>query len=279
MAPPHHRHYHGAATLGTRGRRARARGPSSAGSTRAPGGRRPLPRPLGSSCPGGPGEPSPQLSGSALVRLHAGISQSPSPRAPEGAGEEGPVPRPCSPGQSGASAPLHAAEGHRHSEGSAPGPGKSAHAAQAAGPRPAEKGDFYLSSPSSPGTSKPWPPGFRAQRLRAARAGRAHGRGLGAGTPLHSGRRRGAGRLPGQVAVRRAAFPGGAGRRGLGVHLPLPTVAVPVTSLLGWKAGGQIQFSAKEDKTQLNTTEKGSGPLIGVARAYFPFGAALSLAE
>lgn len=117
-----------------------------------------------------------------------------------------------------------------------------------------------MSSPSSPGTSKPWPPGFRAQRLRAARAGRAHGRGLGAGTPLHSGRR-GAGRLPGQVAVRGAAFPGGAGRRGLGVHLPLPTVAVPVTSLLGWKAGGQIQFSAKEDKTQLNRTEKGSGPL------------------
>lgn len=34
-----------------------------------------------------------------------------------------------------------------------------------------------------------------------------------------------------------------------------------MTSLLGWKAGGQIQFSAKEDKTQLNRTEKGSGPL------------------
>lgn len=120
-----------------------------------------------------------------------------------------------------------------------------------------------MSSPSSPGTSKPWPPAFRAQRLKAVRAGQAHGPGLGAGTPLHSGRRR-AGRLPGQVAVHGPAFPGGAGRRGLGVHLPLPTVAVPVTSLLRWKASGQIQLSAKEDKTQPNTTEKGSRPLSSV---------------
>lgn len=66
MAPPHHRHYHGAATLGTRGRRARARGPSSAGSTRAPGGRRPLPRPLGSSCPGGQGSRAPSSLGRRL---------------------------------------------------------------------------------------------------------------------------------------------------------------------------------------------------------------------
>ena len=50
------------------------------------------------------------------------------------------------------------------------------------------------------------------------------------GPQLDSGCPR-AGRLPGQAAVRGAAFPGGAVWRGLGVHLPLPTVAAPVTGL------------------------------------------------
>lgn len=140
--------------------------------------------------PGDRGSQAPTLSGSAFVRLLGGISESLSPRAPEGAGDEGQVPRPCSTGRSGASAPLHAVKGHRHSdhsEDSVHGHGEPAHATQAAGTRHGEKGDFYLSFPSSPGTSKPWPPALRAQRLKSGWCVRAGARARAwAGAPAGS---------------------------------------------------------------------------------------------
>lgn len=110
----------------------------------------------------------------------------------------GPVLRPCSTRRAGERTHLHAALGHRHT-GRAPGgkrqlsqgpstcnPSGSGHGR--------EKRDFYLFSPSSPGTSKPWPFVLRGSgseevtgrmghgsgtRFRAALLGRRHRAPLG----------------------------------------------------------------------------------------------------
>lgn len=59
MALPHHRHYHGAATLGTGGRRAPGPRPLLRGWRKGTGRPPPTPTPPGVWRPGGPGELTP----------------------------------------------------------------------------------------------------------------------------------------------------------------------------------------------------------------------------
>lgn len=123
-----------------------------------------------------------------------------------------------------------------------------AHATQAAAEAAGEESDCYLFSPSSPGTSRPWPFVFRGAGSggRAGRMDQGSGclcrnaniafcglRGRWAKEPapqLDPGGRR-AGRVPGRGAVWRAAVPGWAVLRGPGIHCPLLRVAAPLSPL------------------------------------------------